>query len=121
MGRCLSFNTFHWECKWKTASPTSYPTSYPTSFPTSSPTSNPTHYPTQHPTNEPTSAPTSGTTLVLSAGAAQNQLEWIANPDCHPRSCPYWDCDMWCTCWTSDVDYEEYGCMDDGGGECKCM
>ena len=86
---------------------------------TNAPTLNPTLSPTASPTQEPTAGPTYGR-LVLPAGAAENQMEWIASA-CHPRNCPKWGCDMWCTCWTADIDYESFGCPDDGEDDaCAC-
>ena len=94
-------------------------TNAPTLNPTLSPTASPTDAPTASPTQEPTAGPTYGR-LVLSAGAAENEMEWIASA-CHPRHCPKWGCDMWCTCWTADTNYESFGCLDDGEDDaCAC-
>jgi hypothetical protein len=28
---------------------------------------------------------------------------------------------MWCTCWTADINYEDFGCPDDGEDDaCAC-
>ena len=106
-------------CLEDTNAPTASPTDAPTLSPTGAPTLNPTLSPTASPTQEPTAGPTYGR-LVLSAGAAENQMEWIASA-CHPRNCPKWGCDMWCTCWTADIDYESFGCPDDGEDDaCAC-